>query len=122
MKNKEKEKDFEERLKRFALACIKLIHLLPKSQENTIYSRQLIRCSSSIGANYSEAVCALTRKDFIYDMNKCRKETKESHYWIELILRANPVFAHQIQPSFEESHELLKIFQKSAITLRKNSK
>lgn len=111
-----------ERLKHFALKCAKLAAMLPKTQQNLTYGKQLTRSSSSPGANYSEALCAITRKDFSYDMNKCRKELVESHYWLDLVLRANPRLIVDIKPLLNEAEELCKIFQKSTATLRKNNK
>lgn len=119
---KNKEELFEERLKKFALSCGSLINLLPRTQQNIEYLRQLIRSSASIGANYSEAICALTRKDFAHDINKSRKEAKESNYWLDLLKHTNPQSVSILEPLLNESYELVKIFQKSANTLRKNSK
>lgn len=113
---------FEERLKNFALNCAKLVKDLPRTTQNLVYGRQLIKSSSSPGANYAEAVCALTRRDFTYDINKCRKETKESYYWLDLIFRTNPLLATKIKPLLTEAHELIKIFQKTAITLRNKNR
>ena len=47
--------------------------------------RQLIRASSSIGANYIEANESLSEKNFIMRIKICRKEAKESRYWLRLI-------------------------------------
>lgn len=82
-----KQKELEARLKKFALDVLRLVKSLPPTEENKIYGRQVIRSSSSVGANYMEATCAHTRLDFLHDMNKSRKEAKESVYWLELILK-----------------------------------
>lgn len=116
----EKSRRLAERLKKFALNCARLVAMLPRTRQNLIYGDQLTRSSASPGANYAEALCAITRRDFTYDINKCRKELNESVYWLELILLANPQFADKIQPLLTEAKELTRIFQKSSATLRKN--
>lgn len=115
----EQSQKFLHRLRRFALGCAKLVSTLPRTRQNIVYGDQLIRSSASPGANYSEALCALTRKDFTYDMNKCRKESNESVYWLELLLMSNDTYKDKINPWLEEAKEITKIFQKSALTLRK---
>ena len=81
--------DLGERTYQFArntsFYCKKLI----KTDMNHIYSKQLIRSSSSIGANYIEANESLSRKDFRLRIKICRKEAKESAYWLRLIAEMN---------------------------------
>jgi len=50
----------------------------------------IIRASGSVGANYIEANEALSDKDFVYRVKICRKESKESVYWLRLIHETNP--------------------------------
>lgn len=102
-----KQKQFERRLENFAINITKLVRKLPKIQENKIYGHQVIRSSSSIGANYTEATCAHTKKDFTHDVNKARKEAKETLYWLKLIIRTNP--EAEIKEILNESQEILKI-------------
>ncbi len=114
--------DLAKRLKTFALTVLKLVKMLPKTEENRIYGRQVIRSSSSIGANYAEALCAFTSPDFLHDMNKCRKESNESVYWLELIFEANPDFQVVMTDLIDESRQLLKIFMSSVKTAKENQK
>lgn len=72
--------------------------------------KQVIRSSGSVGANYIEANEALTKKEFIYRINICRKESKESQYWLKLLLQGNPKLDNEISPLIQESLELRKIF------------
>ncbi len=67
-------KDLEERIFKFVLRVNKLVKSLPRNPENRWYGFQVNKSSSSVGANYAESACALTRKDFTNDINKCRKE------------------------------------------------
>src|SRR5438105_2300603 len=100
----------QKRLKMFALNVLTLIKDLPRTEENRIYGRQVLRSSSSMGANYAEATYAHTRLDFFHGVNICRKETSESLYWLEMIAAANPSFLNRISPLIEENKELLRIF------------
>lgn len=64
------QRELEKRLKEFALRVLRFVKSLPLTEENRIYGRQVIRSSSSIGANYAEATCAHTKPDFLHDINR----------------------------------------------------
>lgn len=115
-----KQEELLERLKKFTIYIISLTKQLPKTQENSVYINQIIRSSSSIGANYSEAICAHTKADFVHDLNKSRKEANETVYWLDLILEANKVLSGKILPAQQEAKEILKIFISSVKTTKLN--
>ena len=77
--------DLEDRTLAFAKSVRLLVKKLHKSVANIEDGKQLIRASGSIGANYIEANESLSKKDFILRMKICRKEAKESRYWLQLI-------------------------------------
>ena len=81
--------DLEERTFQFAKAIRIFVKSLKNTMTNIEDSKQLIRSSGSIGANYREANEALGRKDFLMRVKICRKEAKESHYWLRLICETN---------------------------------
>lgn len=116
-----KSKDLEKRLLDFTIRVLRFVKSLPRTDENRIYGHQVIRSSSSIGANYAEATCALTRKDFTHDINKSRKEARETNYWLKIISETNPDFTTKIKPLIDESEQIVKIFQASMNTVRKNN-
>ena len=77
---------------------------------NIEYSKQLVRSSSSIGANYIEANEALGKKDFKMRVRIGRKEAKESAYWLRLIVEANnEKQAKEGKKLYNEATELKKI-------------
>jgi four helix bundle protein len=80
-----KQYDLEERTLRFAKEIIDFVGILPKTMANIEIMKQLIRSSGSVGANYIEANEALSKKDFAMRVKICRKEAKESRYWLKLI-------------------------------------
>ena len=83
--NKSKQYDLEERTFEFAKDCRKFVKLLPFTTGNKEDSRQLIRSSGSVHANYIEANESLSKKDFYHRVKICRKEAKESRSWLKLV-------------------------------------
>ena len=115
---------FYQRLLLFATNCQELVSRLTKNIWNQEYSSQLIRASASAGANYIEAVEAASRKDFIYRLRICRKESKESIHWLTLIKNSNKSVSEvliSIEKLTVEAHEFIKIFSSSISTSEKNN-
>src|SRR3972149_250201 len=84
-----KQYDLEDRTLIFAKQVIEFVNKLPKSLSNIEISKQLVRSAGSVGANYIEANESLSKKDFIMRIKICRKEAKESRYWLKLISCSN---------------------------------
>lgn len=85
------------------------------------YKRQLIRCSSSVGANYRAACRAKSTKDFLNKLKIVEEELDETMYFIELIREIKPELNILWKKSYDESEELLKIIVKSIGTVRYKS-
>ena len=102
--------DLEARTQKFAKAVIQFISILAKTIPNEEISRQVIRSAGSVGANYIEANEALSKKDFAMRVKICRKEAKESRYWLELFDIKDEQIEKQRQLLFNEATELTKIF------------
>ena len=102
--------DLEERTLQFAKQVIDFVNALPKSITNVELMKQLIRSSGSVGANYIEANEALSKKDFAMRVKICRKEAKESSYWLKLIEVKGEDAEKTRQLLIGESTELTKIF------------
>ena len=77
--------DLEDRTFLFAQSVRTLVKRIPKTIGNIEDLKQVVRSSGSIGANYIEANESLSKKDFLLRIKICRKESKESHYWLRLI-------------------------------------
>ena len=110
--------DLEERTFQFARNVRIWVKSLPKTVSNLEDSKQLIRASGSVGANYIEANESISKKDFNFRVKICRKEAKESTYWLRLILETNNDLS-EIQTGknlLQESIELKKIL--SAIVVK----
>jgi four helix bundle protein len=102
--------DLEDRTLEFGKRIIRLTKALPKNTINFNLIDQLVRSGTSMGANYREANETETKKDFCFRMRICRKEGKETIYWLNLVIEANPEFAARIKPLLQETIELVKIF------------
>jgi four helix bundle protein len=106
-----KKYDLEERTLRFAQQVRVFVKMLPRTISNIEDGRQAIRASGSIGANYIEANEALSKKDFIMRIKICRKEAKESTYWLKLLDINENAEMREIQNSLiKEAKELMMIF------------
>ena len=111
MKENTKKYDLEERTFRFAQAVRKFVKKLPKTITNIEDSEQLVKASGSVGANYIEANEALSKKDFLMRIKICRKEAKESKYWLRLVDTNNDTELENERKSLEkEATELTHIF------------
>jgi four helix bundle protein len=107
------------RLYRFALSVLQLVKFIPKSTENLVLIKQVIRSSSSIGANALEADGSETKNEFIHRFTISKKEAKESSYWLSLISDHNSELKRRIQPLLEENRQLVLIISKIIINTKK---
>jgi four helix bundle protein len=78
--------DLEDRTLKFASDIVGFIEQIPRSIPNNEIAKQVVRSAGSVGANYIEANEALGKKDFLLRLRICRKEEKETAYWLKLIL------------------------------------
>jgi len=110
-KTKKRTYDLEDRTRKFAIKVRKFLKKLPKTISNIEDGRQVVRSSGSTGANYIEANEALSKKDFKYRIKICRKEAKESSYWLKIIVANNDSkFSEEGNNLIKEAEELKKIF------------
>jgi four helix bundle protein len=101
--------DLENRTLAFAKRVIGFVNTLEKTIGNKEVGKQLIRSAGSVGANYIEANEALSRKDFLMRAKICRKEAKETCYWLKLITCKDNLEPER-QSLLKESTEIMKIF------------
>jgi len=103
--------DLEERTKIFAIRCRKLIRKIPLDIGNKEDSKQLVRASGSVAANYIEANEGLSTKDFVYRIKVCKKESKESRLWLNLLEISDKNQDQERNALVQEALELIKIFK-----------
>jgi len=102
--------DLGDRTFTFAREVILFIKSLPRNICNLEIARQLVRSAGSVGANYIEANEALSKKDFMMRIKICRKECKESNYWLKLVETKDDNYEAERQKLANEATELMKIF------------
>jgi four helix bundle protein len=96
--------------------------VLPHSREYNAYATQLIRSSSSVGANYRAAQRGKSSADFIYKLKIAEEEADETLYFLELLSDVNPLLSSKIDPIYKEVNEILSIIVTSIKTARNRSK
>jgi four helix bundle protein len=106
-----KKYDLEDRTFAFAKCVREFVKRLPRTVCNLEDVKQVVRSSGSIGANYIEANEALSKKDFLLRIRICRKEAKETAYWLRLLdtRGADSLEAERHQLA-AEAKELMRIF------------
>lgn len=105
-----KKYDLEDRTLNFARAIRTFVNKLPKTLANLEDSKQVLRFSGSIGADYIEANESLSKKDFLMRVMISRKEAKETEYWLELIQTNSSILEKEKFKLMDECIQLKKIF------------
>ena len=106
------------RTKKFALDCWSLCSQFPVSREYNAFCNQLIRCSSSVGANYRAACRAKSGADFINKLKIVEEEADESMYFLELLYDVSDKEVVEIKRLQNEINEILSIIVASIKTMR----
>ncbi len=115
--------DKEEMMKRTAHFGLRVVNLcLALEQEGSMSARvlgkQLLRCATSIGANYRAACHAGNRADFLAKLKICEQEADECEYWLELLVQADLVSEVKVRNLRAEAHELACIIAAAAKATR----
>jgi four helix bundle protein len=106
-----KQYDLEDRTLKFAKEVREFVGFLGRDIANLEDIRQLVRASGSVGANYIEANESLSKKDFLMRIKICRKEAKESRFWLRLVnVNGRASIAAKRDQLEQESGELMNIF------------
>ena len=116
------QEELEGRTLQFSKNLIGVVQKLPKNLINYKLTSQVISSGTSIGANYREANASESEKDFKHKMNISFKEAKETRYWLDLLIFANPGHINELTPIRQESDELTRIFGKVVWTCKRNEK
>jgi len=109
--------DLHGRTSDFGVEVIVFVKGIRENNINRPIINQLVRSATSIGANYMEADCAESKKDFIHKIGICKKESKETTHWLHMLATAELDKAEMCRSLWKEAHELTLIF--SAIAKRK---
>ena len=110
------------RTKQIGLKVIKLIDDFPNKPSALAIARQLVRSSTSIGANYRAACRAKSIPDFINKLKIVEEETNETLYWLEILEESSLIQKDKISDLIKETDEILSIIVASINTAKKNLK
>ncbi len=110
--------DLEERTAVFGEKVIELCKEIPKTVVVAPIISQLVRSGTSIGANYAEANGASSKKDFKNKIFICKKEAKETKYWLRMLAKSAPELNVDCRKLWQESQELTLIFSKIAMNTK----
>lgn len=120
MEASKKTYDLEERTAKFGEEIIGFCRTLPRDEITKRIILQLVGCATAVGANYCEADCAESNKDFIHKMAIANKEAKESKHFLRMTSKACPERAQECRTLWKEAHELNLIFM-TIVTKAKNT-
>jgi len=113
---------FEQRLTDFSIVVIKFCQSLEQTTIIKPIINQLIKSSTSMGANYVEANNASSSRDFQAKIYISKKEAQETKYWLKILMSIEEDRNLEIEPIWQEAYEIHLIFQKIISTLKANDK
>jgi four helix bundle protein len=98
------------RTKGFSLRILKLVDRLPQTMSGHAIGNQLVRCGTSVGANYRAACRSRSRAEFAAKLGIVAEEADETVYWLELLRDANVMSKEKLSELLREANELTAIF------------
>jgi four helix bundle protein len=104
--------DLEERTALFGEAIIGFARKIPEDSVTKRLISQVIGAGTSVGANYCEADDAVSKKEFKQKIGYCKKEARETKFFLRMIVKAVPDLREDAKPLWQEANELHLIFAK----------
>ncbi len=117
-----KSEELIKRTKKFAHRCVKLATALPETTLGKHVRGQLIRCSTSVAANYRATCLSQSKASFIAKISIVLEETDEAAFWLEFIIDENLLKKNLVEPLLQEAVELTAIFASSRKTANTKDK
>jgi four helix bundle protein len=114
--------DLKQRTFEFSLRVMRLAESLPNTRSGRTIANQLIRCGTSVGANYRAARRAKSTKDFISKMGTVEEECDETMFWTELAVASDCTAGESVKGLLKEADELLAIVVASIRTAKRRGK
>ena len=109
-----------DRTKGLALRIIKLVNSLPQDDVGRVIGRQLLRCGTSVGANYRASMRAKSPADMVNKLKIVEEEADETIYWLELLVDSHLIAEAKLKPLMVEVNEILAMTVASIKTIRSN--
>lgn len=114
-----KKHEIHDRIYKFVLRVLASVRVLPRTPENSILIKQIVRSSGSIGANAAEADGAESKKEFIQQFTIAKKEAKETHYWLSLIADHNSSIKSRFKLLLDENQQIILIISKIILNAKR---
>lgn len=114
-----KESILRDKSKAFAVRIIKLYKFLLEEKKEFVISKQILRCGTSIGANFAEAIYGVSEADFMNKLSIAQKEASETIYWLELLYETDFITKEQFDSMLADADELVRLLAASIITMKK---
>ncbi len=112
--------DLEERTAKFGEEIIKFAKKIPENSVTKPLIPQIVKAGTSIGANYCEADDAESKRDFNHKIGICKKEARETKYWLRMIVVTVPALKEEARKLWTEAKELNLIFNAIIRSSKKN--
>jgi four helix bundle protein len=112
--------EMKERTRAFALRIIHLVEALPRTRTADVIGKQLLRCGTSVGANYRASCRARSQADFVAKMGIVEEEADETIYWIELLVESDLIKKERVVNLLDEANQIVAIVVSSIRTARGN--
>jgi four helix bundle protein len=112
---------FKNRTRLFALRVIRLVEALPKGRTAEVLGRQLLRCGTSVGANYRAACRARSKAEFVSRLGVVEEEADEAGYWMQLIVDAGLMKGAKVSALMQEATEIAAMVVASIKTARRRA-
>ncbi len=116
------QQEFKNRTKQLAIRTIKMVESLPQTTTAQVIGKQVLRSSTSVGANYRAACRAKSTPDMLYKLAIVEEEADETSYWLELLVEAQIVPTARLKNLMSEVDEITAMIVSSIKTLRQKSK
>ncbi|TWT95573.1 four helix bundle protein [Neorhodopirellula pilleata] len=112
------ELELKKRTKQFALRVMKLVAALPQNAVGRPIGNQLIRCATSVGANYRAACRGRSKAEFVSKLSIVIEEADESCYWLELIIEGDLLPKEKVDDLLDEANQITAIMVASRKTAK----
>jgi len=110
--------EMKKRTKACALAIIRLVESLPNTPTARLVGHQLLKCGTSVGANYRASCRAKSQADFIAKMGIVEEEADESVYWMEVLVESKVLLPSAVIELCDEGNQIVAIVVASINTAR----
>jgi four helix bundle protein len=112
--------DMKRRTKSFALATVRFVETLPRTPTAVVIGKQLLRCGTSVGANYRASCRAKSQADFIAKMGIVEEEADESMYWMELLVESGVAKKEEVAHLLDDANQIVAIVVSSIRTAKEH--